>query len=1153
MKSSLLPLLLTACFLLAGRVSNGQDLSKIEISIHLKNTTLKKAFHEMEGLSAISFTYKTDDIAGYKNINLQEEHISLSDLLNILLKNTDLQYEQVNANIIIKKKKEATATSISPWDLGGAANKDSIRGKVVDEKGEELVGVTVSVKGHSKATQTNVYGDFLLVVPNKRAVLTFSYVGHAGRTIDLEKEDANLVVLKAGVSNMREVVVTALGLSKDSKKLGYSVTTIGGDQLNRARETNVALSLAGQVAGLNVHGTSGGPGGSARILLRGMPSMNSGGSPLFVINGVPMDNTQRGAAGEWGGSDYGDGIGNINPDDIETVTVLKGQAASALYGTRATNGVIMITTKTGKKGDFTVEYNTNAAWDKAINSTNYQYVYGQGQNGNKPANQTEARNTARLAWGAKMDGSLSPQFDGNSYPYSPYKNNIADFYRTGPSLTNTIAVSNGGDRGTFRLSLSNLDNSSIVRNSGLNRKTINLNVMQKITDKLSATVIANYIDEQDKNRSQLSDGPGNPNNGMFLAPNIKEKILAPGYDAQGNEVVFSDDNYVTNPWFAVNKFINNTGRKRMIAAVSAKYNFTDWLYAQGRVGYDQENDRLFQVTPTGTNFSFNAAGQSGQLNELTNLQTFELNLDGLIGVSHHLTEDLKLDATLGINSRKNGYEYIEIYGSQFVIPYLYTPSNVVTYGRYYYYYQKLVNSGYYTLDFNYKDFLFLTTTGRYDAYSTLLDHNRTIFTPSVSAGFIFTQFLHTPLLNYGKLRAAYAQTSGEPIGGPNNTQSGAYQTSLYYGVGNAINGVPVGLLNGSSGSVNNLPSLPNLFLKPFVLAEIEFGTELKFFNSRLGLDVAYFSRKTKHEIQSAPLSEATGYSNTYVGTGSTWNRGLEVELTGTPVNTNKFSWNITFNLTNVKNKILETDEAGNNVTLGTYRPLNANTAFVKGMPGPQILAHDYTYDVKGDIIVDASGLPIQGGLVPMGNVLPTTYGGLKNDFSYRNFNLSFLIDYNYGNKILSATSYYTIYRGLNKMTLAGRETGITIGVLSGSIPNTVAADAEDYYQRLSGISKLNVLNGDYIKLRQITFGYTLSEKALARLPVFRAIEISLVARNLLTLMKHSDNIDPEAAFSSNVKYAGIEGTSLPSSRTFGVNANFKFRNGKANKPPSYLQ
>jgi TonB-linked SusC/RagA family outer membrane protein len=1027
---------------------------------------------------------------------------------------------------------------------GSWAQSRQLTGNIKDSRsGASLPSVTVRVKGKNIAGVTNAGGSFSLTVPGGTQVLELSSVGYTSKTVTVEENESNVMLsLDASSAQLSEVVVTALGISKDAKKVGYAVSVVGGDQLTKARETNVALSLAGQVAGLNVHGTSGGPGGSARILLRGMPSMNSGGSPLFVINGVPMDNTQRGAAGEWGGSDNGDGIGNINPDDIETMTVLKGQAASALYGTRAWNGGIMITTKSGKKGDALVEYNLNAAWDKAINNTDYQYDYGQGLEGIKPVDTKSAQSSARFAWGSKMDGQSTIQYDGNSYAYSPYKKNIANFYRTGPSLTNTVAVGGGNDRGTFRLSLSNLDNSGIVRNSGLNRKTINLNVSQKVTDKLSASVVANYIDEQDRNRSQLSDGPGNPNNGLFLAPNINENILKPGYDSKGNEVVFSDDNYVTNPWFAVSKFINNTSRKRLITSVSGKYNFTDWLYLQGRVGYDLENDRIFQVTPTGTNFSFNAAGQSGQLNGLTNVQTSELNLDGILGVSHHLTRDLNLDATLGVNSRTNNYEYEQINGSQFVIPDLYTPSNVVTFNRSYYYYQTVVHSGYYSVDFNYKDFLFLTTTGRYDAYSTLPSNNRGLFTPSVSGGFLFTQFLHSDVLNYGKLRAAYAQTSGSPIGGPNNTQSGAYQTSLYYGVGNGINGVPVGLMNGANGNVNNLPSLPNLFLKPFVLTEVEVGTELKFLNSRLGVDFSYFARKTKNEIQQSTLSEAAGYASTYVGTGSTQNRGLELQVTGTPIKTNDFKWNITFNLTHVTNKILKTDEAGNPLTLGTYRPLNANTAFVKGLAGPQIMAHDYTYDSKGNIVVDDSGLPIiSTALIPVGSVLPTTYGGLRNEFSYKNFNLSFLIDYNYGNKILSATSYYTIYRGLNKMTLVGRETGITTGVTAAGAPNTKTVTAQDYYQKIAGVSKLNALNGDFIKLRQVTLGYTISEKALGNIPVFRSIDVSLVGRNLWTIMKHSGNIDPEAKFASSVKYAGIEGTGIPSTRTFGINANFKFK------------
>jgi outer membrane receptor protein involved in Fe transport len=650
-----------------------------------------------------------------------------------------------------------------------------------------------------------------------------------------------------------------------------------------------------------------------------------------------------------------------------------------------------------------------------------------------------------------------------------------------------------------------------------------------MTDKLSVAVMANYIDEEDKNREYLSDGPANPNNFLFLAANVNENIFKPGYDANGNEIVFSDDNYVTNPWFVVNKWITNTGRKRLIASVSSKYNFTDWLYLGARLGWDHENDRYLSVTPSGTNYSFNSAGQSGSIG-LSNAQTQELNLDAYLGITHKIVGDLNFDATLGANDRKDRFESIGISGGPFVIPGLYTPGNVVSFGRSYGFNSKEVHSAYYSVDFSYKNFLNLTTTGRYDAFSTLYNsgipkNKRDVFTPSVSGSFLFSELLHSKTLNYGKLRASYAQTSGEPVT--------PYQTAVYYGVGNSINGVPTG---------NFSATLPNLFLKPFVKTEVEFGTELKFFNSRLGFDIAYYRQKTKNEIMNAGLSLATGYSSSVIANGSTSNNGLEVQVTGTPIISRRFSWNVTFNFTTVKSEIVQTVAAGNNVNLGTYRPLDANTAFIKGKPGPQILAHDYTYDSKGEIVVDGSGLPVRGGLIPMGSVLPTVYGGLRNDFNLGDFNLSFLIDYNYGNKILSATSWYGLYRGLDKRTLVGREGGITTGVTTGGSPNTVTANAQSYYQRLATISRNNVLDGDYIKLRQVSLGYTFSERALGNIPLFSAIQVSLVGRNLLTLMKKSGNIDPEAGFNASINYAGIEGTSLPSTRSLGINVNFKFKN-----------
>lgn len=1004
------------------------------------------------------------------------------------------------------------------------ADKD-ITGVVSDEKGNKLAGASVSVKGTSKGTTTGANGEYRLSVADGNAVLVFSYIGYETQEVAVGNKAVVNISLNPGSAVLNEVVVTALGVSKDARKVGYAVTTVDGGMLTKARETNIGNSLVGRVAGLSVKGTNGGPGGTSKLLLRGMPSMNSAGSPLIVINGVPMDNTQRGSAGEWGGADGGDGLGNINPDDVEKITVLKGQSASALYGARASNGVILITTKTGKKGDFAVDYNMNFSADKAIDFTDFQYVYGQGTYGQKPTTQAAAQQTARMSWGAKLDGSMLTQFDGNQYAYSAQRNNVKNFYKTGTNFTNTVSVTKGGDNGSFRLSMSNLDNKAIIENSGLTRKTINLTVDQNITSKLSINVLANYIDERVKNKPILSDGPMNANNGMFLATNIDERILAPGYNTTtGREVVFSDDEYVTNPYFVVNQFVNNVDRKRLISMASAKYQFADWIYAQGRVGYDNSNDRIFKVTPWGTGYS--NQGRGG-LDELSNAQRTELNIDGLIGINRNITSDISVDALIGGNIRKNNYEKMGVSGSPFVLPYLYSYNNVVNFGRSYEVANTEVHSAYYNVDLSYKGILNLSTTGRYDAYSTLPSTARSIFTPSVTGSLVFTDLFTVPNLSFGKFRASYATTSGEP--------TTPYGTNIYYGVGNSINGIATG--NFSSG-------LPNLFLKPFTKSELELGLEMKFYNNRLGFDLAYFTQKTHNEIMPANYSWSTGYTSGIVGTGSTQNQGIELMLNGTPVKSSKLQWNVSLNLTSVHNKILQTDQNNNTIGLGSNRATlgNAITAFVVGQPGPQIRAYDYKYSSNGQIIVDASGLPVRGDLINMGTVLPTLFGGLNNDLTYGAFNLSFLLDYNYGNKILSATENYAYRRGLHQATLEGRDTGIKTGVVEGGAANTVTARAQDYYTALANnVTKLSVVDGDFIKLRQITLGFNVPARLLAGVPLIRSVNVSLVGRNLAYLMKKTTNIDPEATFGANLRYAGIEGTSLPSSRNYGINVNIKFK------------
>jgi len=925
-------------------------------------------------------------------------------------------------------------------------------------------------------------------------------------------------------TNLKEVVITALGIKKDNRKIGYAVTVVPGQTLTQARESNFILSLQGLVAGLSINGTNGGPSSSARILLRGVASMTAA-SPLFVINGLPIDNSIRGSANEYGGADYGDGISNINPDDIETVTILKGSAASALYGARAANGVILITLKSGKENaSSSFEYNSNLAFDSPVNNTDFQYVYGQGAQNKRPADFYGATSTGISSWGEKMDGRLSPQVDGSSKPYLPAKNNITNFYRVAPAFTNTISLVGGTKRSIYRVSASNLDHSSILKNGHLNRKTFNVYGSFDLSKKLTISFNSNYIYENNKNKSYLSDGPLNANYGIAaLATSLDESLLAPGYDeSNGNESRWNADEYKTNPYFLLNRQADYAKRNRSISSGSVKYRFNNWLAAQGRLGYDVSSDQLLSILPTGTAFSVN---RQGGINKLDTLHTAEFNTDLLLTANHSISESLDLDVSLGANYRERNGTTDKIVGSQFIIPYLYTPENLITKNTTHSISKIVTESAYFTADLAYKQLLNFSVTGRYDVYSTLPSNNRGIFVPGISGSFIFSDLLSIKNLSFGKLRLDYARTSGEP--------TTPYTTQIYYASNDNINGVPLG---------DFAKDLPNYNLKPFTLDEYEAGLNLKFFESRLTLDLTYYHRVTNNEIINAKQSVTTGFTSAYVNLGKTRNSGIETAITYTPILQKDKKWDVDFNFTYVKNTLLSIDGNSNYTLTGAYRPLNANTALVVGKPITQIMAYDYKRDASGNIIVGTDGIPKRGDFVPMGTTIPPFYGGLNNRFTFKQFQFSLLIDFRFGNKILSATENYSYVNGLNKATLVGRETGIVAdGVYENGNKNTTNVPAYSYYPELaSNISALSVLNGSFIKFRQATLGYVFAQKALLKTP-FRSISVDLVGRNLFTLLKYTKNIDPESEFSPILAYAGIEGASLPATRTFGINFNFKFK------------
>nr|WP_199158133.1 SusC/RagA family TonB-linked outer membrane protein [Pedobacter sp. ASV2] len=1102
--------------------AKAQDLLDRQVSITATNMEIKQVLIEVQRQSKVKFMYSPNAIYTEAKISLNEKNLKLKDLLDKIFSHKNILYKVIDQKILLY-----AADSVSVDTKPNAPDR-IIKGKVLDKTGGVLVGASIRVTGSKSGTFTDVNGQFSLTVSSSAASIEVSYVGYITQTVSLSDRELTITLLETEGNNL-EVVVTALGITKDARKIGYATTKIDGSLLEKAKEPNVAYSLQGRVPGLNISGVSGGPGSSARILIRGISNFSSSTGPLFVIDGVPMDNTQKGSAGVYGGQDMGDGISSINPDDIENIVVLKGSTASALYGARASNGVILITTKSGKNQQgIGVEYNGNFSLNSMINYTDYQKAYGQGVDGGKPKEKGGITAAGLNSWGAKLDGSPALSYDGQYYPYSPVENQQSNFYRIAPAFTNTVSILNGGEKGNFRFSLSHMNNQSILPNSGLTRYTANLNINHNITQKLKLSVMTNYIDETAKLRTNLSDKSRNANFTMSLLPiNIDPNHLKPGYnEATGYEWAMDTEGYQANPWFVANKLISNTSRKRLISSVSLRYDVTKALFLQARGGYDLINDNVTKIEPTGIGYK-----RPGRMDELSKEQTQEMNADVLAGYTKQLSEKFSFETSVGASIRKYNTDYLGNKGDNFKQPFLYTLTNLATTDFIIKAPNaKQTNSAYYTADISFLNYLTLSTTGRYDKFSTT---NSGIFTPSISTSFMFSRLLNLTELNFGKLRMSYAQTSGE---------ADPYMTSVYYSILGSNQNLGYGKMSDEVIPEN---------IKPYRMKEFEIGTELKGLNNRLSLDFTYFYRKTVGELIRKKISPSSGYLASYQALGSTQNQGVEMMLSGTIIDKKDFSWKASINHTTVNNKLLKIDDTENPAALrkdgeGQYRPSEppyhngAYVASVQGLPMAQIMAYDYKYDASGNIVVDPDGIPMKGNLTPMGSGLPKHYGGFSNDFNYKKFNLSFLIDYKFGVKVLSATDFFTNYYGLNKQTLVGRESGIIVkGVKEDGTPNDKLVNAEKYYKGLmTSVTSMSVFDGSFIKFRQITFGYTFTPKTPQK-SFFRSINVSAVTRNLFTIMKHTKNFDPEASFSSLPGNAGLEGGGLPSTRMYGLNLNIK--------------
>jgi TonB-linked SusC/RagA family outer membrane protein len=1011
--------------------------------------------------------------------------------------------------------------------MGAIAQNRPITGVVADAENKGIVSATVKVNGKSISTITDSEGYFALNVPTGKVTLVVSSIGYTSKTVDVTENVTNVkVVLAISTQELGEVVVTSLGVKKQKRVLGYAVGQVKGEDLSKAKEINLGNALQGRVAGVNVSGTATGPAGSSRVVIRGATSASGSNQPLYVVDGIPIDNTQQGNAGRWGGTDKGDGLSSFNPDDIASVSVMKGTAASALYGYRGSNGVILITTKRGKSGKgIGVEFTSNYTFEKVFKTTDWQYVYGSGDKGVKPANLAEAQDLYNFSWGAKLDGSQVMSIDGLMHPYSAQKDNMKNFYNNGSTNSNTIAFTGGSDKINYRFSVGNVENKAILPNAGFDRKNFSLSLNATPNDKITLETNAQYVIEGATNRPFLSDSPKNANLSVYqLATNTDVRWLKPGVDENGFEAKhFGGNIYSQTPYFATNYVKNFDKRNRFVGSSSITYNITPKLYAKSKFGIDYINYEFTEIEPTG--LAYSPKGAMG----ITQQARYEYNIEGILGYRNTLFKDFGVDAFVGANRQHNRTNGTNLSGSEFIKPFQYFYGNLKNKSAGVNFAESEVNSLFGSADLSYKNLFFVTLTGRTDWFSNLYKDSNSIdykFYPSVSSSFIYSEAVKMPdWWSYGKLRAAWGNVGGQ-LPDP-------YALVLTYTpVGQGYLGQPLVGTNGGS--------IPNGNLQPYNVKTIEIGGENSFFKNRLSLDVTWYSKTTTNDIADASASIASGYNSTKINIGEISNKGLELQISGIPYKTENFTWNTGFNMGYNQSKVVKISDELKSKTLADNRDGNAFIVLEEGQPFGIIKAYDYKRNASGALVYNPDGTLIRGELVTAGKGVAPYSLGFTNDFSYKNFRLSVLIDGKFGGSVFSSSNYLGYRLGLHQGTLPGRETGIPVsGVNESGAPVNVTANAQDYWRAWArGQTSNFVYSSDFVKLRSVSLGYDFPKSMLGKSHI-EGVNISFVARNLLSIYSKVPNVDPESNY-QNGNEQGLERGGVPVTRSFGVNLNVKF-------------
>ena len=1017
-----------------------------------------------------------------------------------------------------------------------SAYAQQISGTVTDENGVPLPGATVLVQGTSNGVSTDFDGNYSISA-SQGDTLVFSFVGYSSQSVVVGSSSTVNVSLEPD-NALEEVVVTALGVQRNTKALGYSVTNVEGDEISANPSTNAINALQGKVAGVNITGGAMGAKGSSRVVIRGSSSLTGNNQPLYVVDGITINNNNLGAAGMWGGTDFGDGISSINPDDVASVTVLKGGAAAALYGSRASNGVIIITTKNGLGSEgLGIEINSTTQFDMLNTSLwDAQTTYGSGSLGVVPSNSTSAMDNLYSAWGAKMSGQLVPQFDGVSRPYV-YSDNKDKYYQTGTTYSNTISFSTANENGNTRFSLTNLDNDDIAPNSTLDRNQIGVNTSQKLGDNLKVDANMKYIMEDQSGNPRLSDAPGNAN---WILNNYAPSVdvnWAKGPNGDGRNDDLSEYRatpsiYVQNPWFASNYYINDAEKERFIGSINARLDLTDFLYIRGRVGADRYDLHRTTSEPYGTGYK-----PQGGINHYK-LAFQQLDADFFLGTDNlSLTDQVSLTAFLGIGSNTVQSESLSINGNDFIVPSLVSINNVKAKSAGYGFSEKQINSAYGSAEFGYNDWAYLTVTARNDWFSTLSlagknAPNNDLYT-SATLSLVLSDAFDLGDISFLKLRAGYSQVAGGA--------DSPYRLNLTYGI------VGQGHLGASLGQING-GQIPNTEITPFEKNETEFGFDIRMLDNRLSLDATYYDNETVGDIVGVSASRTSGFGSALANLGEINNSGVELLLKYKPVVTDDFAMEVSLNYTNNDSKVVATNDTGGNISLQEPRDRNLRVTHIVGERYGALFGTSFQRDSQGRIVHETSrGYPVPvivNNRKILGFGVPPQQIGIGASFRYKDFNAGFLIEGKSGGQIYSGTNLRLIGYGLHKMTVpaGGREAGmVPDGVLEdGSVITTSLdyAQQQAYWGRYNDAAEAGVRDSDYMRLRQLNIGYNIPSSVLEG-TFIQSASVSLIGKNLFFLSNDVENVDPESAYASN-NSQGLEFQGLPVPRTIGFNVNLKF-------------